>query len=39
MNDDQMLDALLQRQVSIFTISDERLRKLFIILARRIRNR
>jgi len=38
MNDDQLLDALLRRQVSVFTISDEKLRKLFIILARRIRN-
>jgi len=37
--DDKLLDAVLQRQVSVFTISDERLRKLFIILTRRIRTR
>jgi hypothetical protein len=39
MSDDQMLDALLQRQISVFTVSDERLRKLFIALMRRIRTR
>jgi hypothetical protein len=38
-DDDQLLDAVIRKQVSIFTISDERLRKLFIILLRRIRNR
>jgi len=38
MNDDQLLDAVLRREISIFTVGDERLRKLFILLTARIRN-
>ena len=39
LNDDDILDHLIKKEISIFTISDERLRKLFIVLLRRIRTR
>jgi len=38
MNEEEMLlNQVIQRQVSVFTLSDERLRKLFILLIRKVR--
>ena len=39
MNDNALLDEVITGRRSIFTVSDEKLRKLFILLLKRVRTR
>jgi len=37
MNDEEMLNALVLKQHSAFALSDERLRRLFVLLLKKVR--
>jgi hypothetical protein len=39
MNNEQLLDAVVRKQVSVFSISDEKVRQLFILLLQKVRQR
>jgi len=39
MSDEQMLDALVKRQQSVLSLSDERVRRLLILLLQKVRQR
>jgi len=39
MTNEQLLDAVVRKQVSVFSISDEKVRQLFILLLQKVRQR
>jgi hypothetical protein len=39
MSDEQLLDAVLKKQQSVFSLSDERIRRLLILLLQKVRQR
>jgi len=39
MNNEQLLEAVVRKQVSVFSISDEKVRQLFILLLQKVRQR
>jgi len=39
MNNEQLLDAVVRKQISVFSISDEKVRQLFILLLQKVRQR